>query len=248
MIGEETLEQARKLVTEIEAGNVTEAMRILDDLSKVRDADLFQELGKLTRELHEAMNSFKLDSRITDLAAQDIPDAQERLNYVITMTEQAANKTLTAVEDSLPVSENLQHRSAELRTKWERFRNREMSPDDFRQLSRELDEFFPQVQQDTQLLQSNLSDVLMAQDFQDLTGQIIRRVISLVHDVEESLVDLIRLSGKAGKTGKGQHSAPANEETQKNTKAEGPQVPGLDTDHVMQGQDDVDDLLSSLGF
>lgn len=246
MIGEDTLAQARLLVQQIEDGKDVEAKQTLEDLAKMREADLFQELGKLTRELHDTLNNFRLDSRITDLAEQDIPDAKERLNYVISMTEQAANKTLNAVEDSLPVSESLQKRSTELHAQWERFRKRDMSADEFRDLSRELDAFFPQVRDNAQTLQRNLSDVLMAQDFQDLTGQIIRRVINLVQDVEQSLVDLIRISGRA-------MMPPAKKADiePKNIKAEGPMVPGLDdseAESVLQGQDDVDELLSSLGF
>lgn len=242
-----TLDQARKLVEELEAGNDLEVKRVLDDLAKVREKDLFQELGKLTRELHDTMNSFKMDSRISELAQQDIPDAQERLNYVITMTEQAANKTLNAVEESIPLSESIAQRSSELQQDWERFRNREMSVDEFRELSRKMDEFFPHVKQNSQVLQGNLSDVLMAQDFQDLTGQIIRRVITLVSDVEESLVDLIRISGK------GEAAADTQAEDTSSTKKEepvleGPHIPGVNDQDVMSGQDDVDDLLSSLGF
>ena len=246
MIGEDTLTQARLLVKQIEDGNDVEAKQTLEDLAKMRESDLFQELGKLTRELHDTLNNFRLDSRISDLAEQEIPDAKERLNYVISMTEQAANRTLTAVEDSLPVSEGLQKRSADLHEQWERFRRREMSADEFRDLSRELDEFFPQIRDNAQTLQNNLSEVLMAQDFQDLTGQIIRRVINLVQDVEQSLVDLIRISGRAMIPAAKQPGEP-----KKNIKAEGPVVPGVDdseAEAVLQGQDDVDDLLSSLGF
>lgn len=245
MIGEDTLTQARLLVQQIENGEDVEATQTLEGLAKMRETDLFQELGKLTRELHDTLNNFRLDSRISELAEQEIPDAKERLNYVISMTEQAANKTLNAVEESLPVSESLQQRSAELHEQWDRFRKRDMSAEEFRDLSRELDEFFPQIRDKAQILQSNLSDVLMAQDFQDLTGQIIRRVITLVQDVEQGLVHLIRISGRAAVA-----ATPAATPT-KNIKAEGPVVPGVDDiqeEAVLQGQDDVDDLLSSLGF
>lgn len=244
MIDEATLDQARQLVRDLEAGNEAEAKKLVDELTKIREAELFRELGKLTRELHDTLDNFRIDPRVADLAEKDIPDAQERLNYVMTMTEQAANKTLTAVEDALPVSEQLQQRSGELGARWLQFRNRELNADEFRELSRALDVFFPQVAESTQILQSNLSDVLLAQDFQDLTGQIIRKVIELVRNVEESLVDLIRIAGKGGRTKTdGKAGAAAN------IKAEGPQVPGVD-DHrdVVRSQDQVDDLLSSLGF
>lgn len=244
MIDEATLDQARQLVRDLESGNEAGAKKLVDELTKIREAELFRELGKLTRELHDTLDNFRIDPRVADLAEKDIPDAQERLNYVMTMTEQAANKTLTAVEDALPVSEQLQQRSGELGARWLQFRNRELNADEFRELSRSLDVFFPQVEESTQILQSNLSDVLLAQDFQDLTGQIIRKVIELVRSVEESLVDLIRIAGKGART-KVEGKAGVGD----STKAEGPQVPGVD-DHrdVVRSQDQVDDLLSSLGF
>ncbi len=254
MMGEETLTQARMLVEHIESGDETAAREALEELSRLRETDLYRELGKLTRELHDTLNNFKLDSRIADLTAQDIPDAKERLNYVITMTEQAADKTLTAVEESLPVSERLQGRSEELGEQWERFRRREMSAEEFRGLSRELDGFFADVREGASILHGNLSNVLMAQDFQDLTGQIIRRVINLVQDVEQSLVDLVRLSGRAGTlqasaAAVGVEAAEAVADPEGDVEAQGPHVPGVDkTENVIQGQDEVDDLLSSLGF
>lgn len=242
LIEQDTLDQARDLVAHMEAGNEAEVKRVLDDLAKVREAELFQELGRLTRDLHDTLNSFKLDSQIVELAEQEIPDAQERLNYVISMTEQAADKVLTAVEDSLPVSEDLQRRSSKLQEQWGRFRKRQLSVDEFRELSRDLDAFFPQVEDSAKMLQKNLSDVLMAQDFQDLTGQIIRKVITLVKDVEDNLVHLIRISGK------GAQGAREESKEKDGTQPQGPHVPGVDKGNVIEGQDDVDELLSSLGF
>jgi len=243
MTGDDTLERARELVRALESGEEDQAKQILEDLGRMREGALFQELGKLTRDLHETLNNFRLDSRITAIAEQEIPDAKERLNYVIAMTEQAANKTLTAVEESLPVAEQIQQRCGALAADWERFRRRDMAAEEFRELSRELDGFFPQALDGARILQGNLSDVLMAQDFQDLTGQIIRRVITLVQDVEQSLVELVRLSGRAMLP----ERKPASDKP--NIRAEGPAVPGIAAQaEVIQGQDEVDDLLSSLGF
>lgn len=248
-IHDSALQSARRLVQEIEAGNTEQVKQLLDELSVLRETDLFTEMGKLTRELHDSLQNFKLDSRIAELAQEEIPDAKERLNYVITMTEQAANKTMDAVEISLPLAQNIQQRSDDLADKWQRFRNRDLGVEEFRELSRELDQFLLDVSSDSKSLNSSLSDVLMAQDFQDLTGQIIRRVINLVQDVEEGLVDLIRISSR----GKPANRSVAREEKKKeegrDIKAEGPQVPGgqQSSDYV-QGQDEVDDLLSSLGF
>ncbi len=239
---EDILTQARQLVEYLEQGKADEAVSTLESLSAVREKDLFQELGKLTRELHDTINSFQLDAKISDMAANDIPDAKERLTHVITMTEQAADKTLNAVERTLPVSEELVAKALQLGSDWERFRGRDMDVEEFRKLSGELDEFFGWLGESTPIIQSSLTEILMAQDFQDLTGQIIRRVITLVQDVEHSLVDLVRITGQKMK--------PVAEEKKSgpDIEAVGPAVPGVDKGDVVSGQDDVDDLLSSLGF
>ena len=244
--GEESLVQARQLVAELEAGNVDAASQLLDELARQRDTGLFQELGKLTRELHDTLNSFHLDSRIASLTEHDIPDAKERLNYVISMTEQAAHRTLTAVEQSLPIAEELQTRADQLQDKWRRFRRKDMDVAEFRALVPEIDSFLDLTSGHASKLNASLSDVLMAQDFQDITGQIIRRVINLVKDVEDNLVSLVRISGQRMV----QADKPAAKLAGKEdlSRGIGPQVPGLDTADVVQGQDDVDDLLSSLGF
>lgn len=246
-IDESILQNARRLVEELEAGNSGEVTRLLEELACHRESDLFTEMGKLTRELHDSIRNFKLDSRMVTLAEEEIPDAKERLNYVITMTEQAAHKTLNAVEASIPLAEKIKRQSDELSAKWHRFRNRDLSVEEFRELSRELDHFLSEVSGDSRSLNSSLSDVLMAQDYQDLTGQIIRQVITMVQDVEEGLVGLIRISSKKRPVVMKLDEAVTGD-TGRDIEAEGPQVPSKKTDAYVHGQDDVDDLLSSLGF
>lgn len=242
MIADDTLTLARNFVHEMEQGNHEQAEMFLDELSHVKQRDLFREVGKLTRDLHEALNHFRMDTRLADFAVQDIPDAKERLNYVITMTEDSANKTLNAVESALPVSEQLRDRGLVLIEQWHRFRHREMSAQEFRDFCRELDIFFPAVAAGANTLNGHLAAVLMAQDFQDLTGQIIRRVITLVQDLEVSLVDLIRLSGPV------MVKPDASNKAGKVVPLARPVVPGVDHGDSVQGQDEVDALLSSLGF
>ena len=243
---EQFVDPAERLLDHIKAGQLDEAGRMLDDMTKLRETQLFKELGTLTRELHEAIKSFRLDTRLSDIASTEMPDAQERLNYVITMTDQAAHRTLNAIEDSLPVVSEMASGSKTLLDQWQRFRRRELSAEEFRQLSRDVETFLGAADEQTQKLQGNLNDALMAQDYQDLTGQIIRRVINLVQEVEHSLVDLIAISGT--RMGDESRKAADTEDENKGSQLEGPQIPGKETDDVVRGQDDVDDLLSSLGF
>ncbi|HKJ77450.1 MAG TPA: protein phosphatase CheZ [Gammaproteobacteria bacterium] len=246
------LEQARALVAQLEEGKEEEAARLLDELTKQREESLFTELGKLTRQLHEALNSFRVDSRIAEVAEHEFPDARERLKYVITMTEQAAGKTLDAVEGSMPLCDELEQRASGLQEEWGRFTRRELDAEGFRSLSRDVETFLGEVVDGAPRLRGSLQEVLMAQDFQDMTGQIIKRVISLVEDVEESLVELVRISGQnlmpeAVKEGPKKEEEEKEKAAAAGIEATGPAVPGVDAETV-SGQDEVDDLLSSLGF
>lgn len=236
---QELLEKAQQLVASIEADDFETADKTLEELSDFSDSTLFREVGRLTRELHEAINGFLLDAKIADIAQREIPDASERLNYVIEMTEKSANTTLNAVEISLPLANELEDKSAKLSEEWDKFKGKQLSVEDFRVLSSDLSAFLDAATSHSKELHKNLSDVLLAQDFQDLTGQIIRKVITLVTDIEDKLVQLVRISGS---------KLPDKKYESPSEKLEGPVVPGVEQGDVVQGQDDVDDLLSSLGF
>ncbi|MFO8024585.1 protein phosphatase CheZ [Thiohalophilus sp.] len=240
-INDDNIAQVRDLLASMENGDEEGAKEVVDELTSMRESTLYQEMGKLTRELHDAISAFGMDDRITDIAEHDIPDARERLNYVIQKTDEAANRTLQAVEESFPLCEEIENQAADLNNQWQRFTRREMSADEFRALSIRLGEYLGSQSDKTLVLKDNLNKVLMAQDFQDLTGQIIKKVIKLVEEVEDNLVELIKLAG-----------LPEHEEQrqkQDGEKLAGPVVPGVDdTGDSVSGQDEVDDLLSSLGF
>lgn len=236
---------AKRLVDELEAGNNEAANTTIAELSSnpFANSSLFQEVGRLTRELHEALNGFVLDDSMAELVEVDMPDATERLHYVIETTEQAAHQTLSALEQAMPVSERLKNRAEHLNGQWEKFTHRELTVDEFKLLSDELSEFLQQLSLDSQELHGKMNDIMMAQGFQDITGQVIKKVIALVKDVESRLVHLIRLAGNV-------HTSKDDEQLKKQKMADehGPAVPGVTKSEVVSGQDDVDDLLSSLGF
>ncbi|MBT8440283.1 MAG: protein phosphatase CheZ [Gammaproteobacteria bacterium] len=239
------LELARRLVAELEADNEEMASNTLAELtaSDSNPGDLFQEVGRLTRELHEAINGFVMDTAMAEMVQVDIPDATERLQYVIETTETAAHQTLTAIEGALPVSERLKSKAEHLNQQWGKFLQREMKVDDFKALSGELSEFLQNTAEDSNELHDKMNEIMMAQGFQDITGQIIKKVIKLVQDVEGRLIHLVKLAGNA-------HTSKNDEDIRKQKMAEedGPVVPGVTQSQVVSGQDDVDDLLSSLGF
>ena len=137
----------------------------------------------------------------------------------------------------MPVSEELTDVSNKLTAEWDRFRDRKLERADFRALRGEIGEFLALASGHSKVLHDNLSEILMAQSYQDLTGQIIRRVIELVKEVEEKLVRLVAISGSSRQ--------PVERKEQE---MEGPAVPNIEQGEMINGQDDVDDLLSSLGF
>ena len=241
MMRSDLLDLSKQLVSALENGDEANADVLLDELAGLRETQLFKEIGRLTRQLHDTMVSFSVDEKITAMTEHDIPDAKERLQYVIAMTEQAADQTLTAVENLVPISQELNSQVNVLAGKWGRFLDREMPLEEFKAMTSEITQHFKQSQDGLAQVQAGLNDILMAQGFQDITGQIIRRVIALVQDLESSMVKLISITGR--KTGgkddyHNEHDLP------------GPVVPGVDdkAGDVATSQVDVDDLLSSLGF
>jgi chemotaxis protein CheZ len=239
------LQTAREMVSHLEAGDEARADELFDAMARAREHNLFMEVGRLTRELHDALKNFSVDGRITGLATTDIPDAKQRLAYVIQKTEEAANRTLNGVERLLPLSEEIGTTAEQCSADLARFTRREMSVEEFKALCDRLARFLDKVRSDSNTMRDTLSEVLMAQDFQDLTGQVIRRVIALVTEVEDNLVRLVRCAG--ANVGVVRNEEPGAVQVSA-IHAEGPEVKGTSDSPRVSGQDEVDDLLSSLGF
>ena len=236
---------AEELVREMQAGNEAQVSNLLNLINTAREEGIYHEVGKMTRQLHNALNDFAQETRLDELTEDEIPDARARLRYVITLTKQAADRSLSAVEKTLPKCDQLSERIAGLGASWQNFKRREMSVDQFRELSAELEAFFTDAEQDTSDIREGLNEIMMAQDFQDLTGQIITRVIELVEEVEGNLVELVRLTGtKLSNT----EEQEAGKDKKPDIEAAGPAIPGVGKSDLVSGQDEVDDLLSSLGF
>lgn len=240
-----TLEEAKQLVAYLEEGDTDSASAIIEAISAKESVELFAEVGKLTRQLHDALNSFQLDERIVGLANDDIPDAQTRLTYVIQETEKAANTTMDAVEASMPIAERISERIEAVMPQWKKLMSREIERGDFKSLCLDLNDLLEDAEKDTTKLTSLLTEVLMAQGYQDLTGQVIRRVIELVKEVEDSLVNMLTMFGERDGTPVVSTQTSKADEA---VTAEGPIIDAENRDDVVKGQDDVDDLLSSLGF
>lgn len=243
MVGRVSLEQAKSLVEFLETGQQEKADELVAEIQNPINSDLFAEIGKLTRQLHDSLTNFQLDSRLNDLATADIPDAKERLNYVITRTEEAANKTMDAVESIFPVLDNMADQVRAVNPAWTKLMNNEIDLKEFKALCVDIDSLLITTGKETSLIHNLMTDVLMAQDFQDLTGQVIRKVIDLVREVEDSLINMLTAFGISADNIRGKSGPKVGENL-----VEGPIVNTEERDDVVEDQDDVDDLLSSLGF
>ena len=241
LLSDESIAMVKALLISMEEGDLEKAQDYVDDLAEVRENVMYQEIGKLTRELHDSINTFGLDDKLTNMAEDEIPDARQRLAHVITMTDEAANNTLSAVEDSMPLCDQVISSTQNIENEWKRFSNRELTLNEFKSLSEKLPSYFVANMEHATKINEHLTKVLMAQGFQDLTSQIIKRVITLVGEVETSMVNIIQLAGSKSKT---TTSSKADDPSA----LDGPVVPGLESSGTVSGQDEVDDLLSSLGF
>jgi chemotaxis protein CheZ len=212
----------------------------LDSLVQRRELALFGELRKLTHDLQSALDRFRLDPRLLTLAEKEVPDARHRLDHVLKLTDEAAHRTMDLVEKSAPLAERTAKDAAEIVELWKRFRARKIAVEEFQRMIERMDGFLDSARGDMDQVRSNLSEVLLAQGFQDLSGQIIRGVMKLVSELELALTDLVRLSKSGARA-----NSPISDETRRGF---GPAVPGIHNGPAVSGQQDVDALLSGLGM
>jgi chemotaxis protein CheZ len=222
----------------IERGDVAAFSTVLDDLLHSRKPDVFNDLRDLTANLKVALDRFRLDARLADYAEKEIPDARQRLGHVLKLTDEAAHRTLDLVEQSGPPAERTSKAAAALAPAWMKFRARKIELREYHEMLKGMDAFLPSAHADSEMIRKNLSEVLLTQGYQDLTGQIIRGVIELVREIETALAELARLSG----ADPGDAAAPSA------SRGHGPVVPGVTQGEVASGQQDVDALLSGLGM
>jgi chemotaxis protein CheZ len=239
-LNDEYLARVEELAAALNKEDNDSANRLIGELTTLRESSLFQELGKITREIHESINSFSDDQRVVELTEEEIPDAKERLSYIVTKTEQAAHRTMTGAEEAMDVLDDFTNKATQIQQRWQEFRTRKLSKAEFLALSDDIDTFLTSLQPESDKVRSKMTDIMMAQDYQDLTGQMIKQVITMVQEVEEKLVRLVAISGAKLSKSDQKHSD--------GTMAHGPQLPTADKAEVATNQDEVDDLLASLGF
>ncbi|PIE24540.1 MAG: chemotaxis protein CheZ [Neptuniibacter caesariensis] len=247
--------KAQELVSVLNEGSLADAMDIIQELHEFRHKTFFSEVGHLTRGLHEAIKAFsgELGSGLQwdgDGSAPVNADATERLNYVIEVTEKNAHETMDRVDRALSLVDQLDSQS-------DRFKNLLLLVGQLEQEHDSLSGVYDRTcavkeesEKTIEALRTELTDIVVSQSYQDITGQLIRRVINLVTSVETHLISLMEMAAKVESLS-GIEAQPVPEDGQKSKKnpiqAEGPQVK-KDSADVVSNQDEVDDLLSSLGF
>ena len=221
-------------MTAASGGAVLQQMNAMSSEAPLND-EMMARVGQMTRALHESLRGLGFD-QLLERASHDIPDARDRLDYVARMTEQAAQRVLNATDLAGPLQERIQSSSATLASDWQQALANPFSEQAYRDLAARTVSSLDQTQQASAETRQHLMNIMMAQDFQDLTGQVIKKVTELAHGIEQQLLQLLV------------DYAPADKKREVDTGLlNGPQINPTGQD-VVATQEQVDDLLDSLGF
>ncbi|MEW6020730.1 MAG: protein phosphatase CheZ [Pseudomonadota bacterium] len=207
------------------------------DAAEGEGGNMYERLGGIVRLLHDSLRELGYDRALTEASSQ-IVDAQDRLEYVATLTEQAANKVLNTLDEGMPAQDKLSKQAQDMDARWNDLFSGKLSLDEFKALAGDSRQFAKSVSEATEAEKARLLDIMMAQDFQDITGQLIKKVVTITKTVENELAQLLRDNAPPETRAKlaEKEAAPA-------PLMQGPSVPDVALD-----QDNVDDLLADLGF
>ncbi len=197
---------------------------------------VINQIGHIARTLHDTLRELGLDKGIAKAAAS-IPDTRDRLNYVATLTEQAAERVLNATEAALPLVETIESEAQRLSGQWQLLFDKNLDVEQFKNLVLQTHVYLNEVPKRTKETNGYLMEIMMAQDFQDLTGQVIKKITALTKEMEQQLLALLV------------ENAPASVKAELNAGLlNGPVINPNGRSDVVTSQDQVDDLLESLGF
>ena len=198
---------------------------------------VFNRIGQMARALHDTLGQLGYD-KLLEKTVSALPDAKDRLAYVANLTEQAACRVLNATDIASPLVDDIENSSKALGARWDKVFANEMNAAEFKKLAAETRDFLnKKVPEKTQATHAQLTEIMMAQDFQDLTGQVIKKVVSLAQELESGLMNvLVQVMPETKRT----------EEVA--SLMNGPVVNSEGRTDVVVNQEQVDDLLDSLGF
>jgi len=198
---------------------------------------VFNRIGQMARQLHDTLHQLGYD-KLLEQTVSSLPDAKDRLAYVANLTEQAACRVLNATDIAKPVVDELEKNALALGARWDKVFSNQMSTAEFRQLAEETRRYLKAgVPEGVKVINAQLMEIMMAQDFQDLTGQVIKKIVGLTQDLENGLMTvLIEVMPQKKRS----------EEV--NSLVNGPVINADGRPDVVVNQQQVDDLLDSLGF
>ena len=199
---------------------------------------VFDQVGHMVRLLRETIKVQNYDKSINETVDDVIPDAKDRLAYISNLTEKAAFRVLNATDVANPLQEELDADAALLAAKWDALCSNKMGVDDFKLLVNETREFLhTRVPQKTDKTKEQLLEIVMAQNFQDLTGQVVKKVATLIQSLELQLMNILI------------ETMPGEKRTETiDSMLNGPVINARGRSDVVVNQKQVDDLLDSLGF
>ncbi|TNC98378.1 MAG: chemotaxis protein CheZ [Gallionellaceae bacterium] len=213
-----------------------ESAKVIPLNAESEQGKVINQVGQLARKLHDTLRELGLHKEI-EKATSSIPDARDRLNYVATLTQQAAERVLNATEAAQPVVDKLGSESHRLASQWDMLFEKKLDVQQFKELVTQTHAFLHETPKQTKATNAYLVEIMLAQDFQDLTGQVIKKIIHLTQEMEQQLLALLL------------ENAPASVKAEINTGLlNGPVIKGAGRNDVVTNQDQVDDLLESLGF
>ena len=197
---------------------------------------MYARLGGIVRMFHDSLRELGYDRSLSDVANQ-INDAQGRLEHIASLTEQAANKVLNTVDTCMPAQETLGKDAKEMEDRWTSLFEGKLSIEEFKKLAGDSKQFATKVLDASDAEKARLLDIMMAQDFQDITGQLIKKIVTITNQVELELAQLLRDNAPP------EVKAAMAAENKPVELMQGPAAPG-----TAMAQDDVDSLLADLGF
>ncbi|HJV75527.1 MAG TPA: protein phosphatase CheZ [Noviherbaspirillum sp.] len=198
--------------------------------------EVLARIGQMTRVLHQNLRALGFD-KLIEKAAHEMPTARDRLSYVAKMTEQAAQRVLNATDVATPLQEGMDAGAGQLAAAWQELLQSPDADQRYRAMAAQTLDFLGQVRSDAGTTKQQLLTIMMAQDFQDLTGQVIKKVTELAHGLEQQLVQLLI-----------DYAPPELRRDAGSGLLNGPQINPEGNPDVVAGQEQVDDLLDSLGF
>jgi chemotaxis protein CheZ len=206
----------------------------LAGFNALQNSTVMTSVLKVTGDLQSALDRFRYDARLVDLAERQVPDARHRLAHVLKLTDDAAHHTMDLVDQSCPLVDTIAHEAERLQL----LVKRPLGADEG--LRVDVERFLRHSLDNMKTVRARLSDVLLAQGYQDLSGQIIRSVMKLVDELELALGDLVRIGDIQHDSGPEPDVGPLT--------GFGPVVPGVEHGQSVSGQQDVDAMLSGLGM